>query len=170
MQPSRLVPRVSHGRLLGSCSMMYVAASVLDVISFKAAISVCEQGGEWQRLAVINCGSSLDVISFKAAISACKQGGACCSVHEIIRSHIRLWQGWAVTTCGTTLGPLLDEMPRCLAWSASTQPSQRANQVGSGHVFNIFEPLISCGSSLDVIIFNAAISACKQGGQWQRLV
>eukprot|EP00973_Karenia_brevis_P034680 4785837-Karenia_brevis.AAC.1 len=51
-----------------------------DVISFSAAISACEKGGQWQRVAPLlnemrSRGLSPDVISFNGAISACKKGG-----------------------------------------------------------------------------------------------
>jgi pentatricopeptide repeat protein len=51
-----------------------------NVISFSAAISACEKGGQWQRaLALLDemraKGVAPDVISFSAAISACEKGG-----------------------------------------------------------------------------------------------
>merc|ERR1711904_202411 len=67
-----------------------------DVISFNAAISACEKGGQWeQALALLdkmrkNGVTPPDVISFNAAISACGKGGQ--------------WRR-AVS--------LLDEMPKC---------------------------------------------------------
>eukprot|EP00973_Karenia_brevis_P092825 12414284-Karenia_brevis.AAC.1 len=49
----------------------------LDVISFSAAISVCEKGGQWQHAWAEMRGERLhlDVISFSAAISAQEKGG-----------------------------------------------------------------------------------------------
>ena len=51
-----------------------------DVISFSAAISACEKGGQWERaLALLEemreRAWSRNVISFNAAISACEKGG-----------------------------------------------------------------------------------------------
>eukprot|EP00973_Karenia_brevis_P055443 7708579-Karenia_brevis.AAC.1 len=48
------------------------------MISFNAAISTCEKGGQWQRVApllddICSKGLSLDVISFNAAISGCEK-------------------------------------------------------------------------------------------------
>ena len=51
---------------------------VPDVISFSAAISACEKGGQWERALSLledikSRGVEPDVISFSAAISACEQ-------------------------------------------------------------------------------------------------
>eukprot|EP00973_Karenia_brevis_P054878 7629181-Karenia_brevis.AAC.1 len=51
----------------------------LDVISFNAAISACEKGWQWQRVAPLlnemrKGDLSPNVISFNAAISACEKG------------------------------------------------------------------------------------------------
>ena len=51
-----------------------------NVISFNAAISACEKGGQCERaLALLGdmraAGVQPDVISFSAAISACEKGG-----------------------------------------------------------------------------------------------
>ena len=50
------------------------------MISFSAAISACEKGGQWQRVLslledICRAGKALDVISFSTAISACEKGG-----------------------------------------------------------------------------------------------
>ena len=50
------------------------------MISFNAAISACENGVQWHRVAPLldemcRSGLSLDVISLNAAISACEKGG-----------------------------------------------------------------------------------------------
>eukprot|EP00973_Karenia_brevis_P001848 252506-Karenia_brevis.AAC.1 len=50
-----------------------------NVISFSAAISACEKGGQWQRVApsfdeMPMEALCLDVISFNAAISVCEKG------------------------------------------------------------------------------------------------
>eukprot|EP00973_Karenia_brevis_P057172 7954428-Karenia_brevis.AAC.1 len=49
----------------------------LDVISFSAAISACEKGGQWQwaRTEMRRESLHVDVISFSAAISACEKEG-----------------------------------------------------------------------------------------------
>eukprot|EP00973_Karenia_brevis_P068986 9588896-Karenia_brevis.AAC.1 len=48
----------------------------LDVISFSAAISACEKGGQWQHAwtELRRESLQLDVISFSAAIPACEEG------------------------------------------------------------------------------------------------
>ena len=50
-----------------------------NVISFNAAISACEKGGQWQQTSLLlvdmgMAGVTLEVISFTAAISACEKG------------------------------------------------------------------------------------------------
>ena len=52
----------------------------LIVISFSAAIYVCEKGGQWeQALSLLDkmrwAGMTLNVISFSAAICTCEKGG-----------------------------------------------------------------------------------------------
>merc|ERR1712151_1120289 len=51
-----------------------------DVISFSAAISACEKGGQWERALSLleemrDMSVTRNVISFSAAISACEKGG-----------------------------------------------------------------------------------------------
>ena len=51
-----------------------------DVISFSAAVSACEKGGQWERALSIfdqmrNAGVMPDMISSSATISACVKGG-----------------------------------------------------------------------------------------------
>eukprot|EP00973_Karenia_brevis_P032598 4500295-Karenia_brevis.AAC.1 len=47
--------------------------------------------------------------------------------------------------------------------SASAPPSLHATRVGSGNT------QLAGGPVVHVISFHAAISACKKGGQWQRV-
>ena len=59
---------------------MCKASVSIDVISFSAAISVCEKGGRWQRALCLlddmcKAGVTMDVISFSATISACEKDG-----------------------------------------------------------------------------------------------
>ena len=59
---------------------MRKAGVTRNVISFNAAISACEKGGQWQRaLSLLDdmckAGVTMNVISFSAAISACEKGG-----------------------------------------------------------------------------------------------
>jgi pentatricopeptide repeat protein len=59
---------------------MRAAGVAPNVISFNAAISACEKGGQWQRaLSLLEemraAGVTPNVISFSAAISACEKGG-----------------------------------------------------------------------------------------------
>ena len=49
------------------------------MISFSAAISACEKGGQWERALSLlgkmrKAGITSNVISFSAAISACEKG------------------------------------------------------------------------------------------------
>ncbi len=51
-----------------------------NVISYSAATSACEKGGQWQRALELLEGMSRralrpDVISYSAAMSACEKGG-----------------------------------------------------------------------------------------------
>ena len=50
-----------------------------NVLSFSAAISACEKGGEWEQASklpdtMIGSGMIANVISFSAVISACEKG------------------------------------------------------------------------------------------------
>ena len=59
---------------------MCKAGVTMDVISFSAAISACEKGGQWQRAMcvlddMLKAGVTGNVISLNAAISACGKGG-----------------------------------------------------------------------------------------------
>eukprot|EP00973_Karenia_brevis_P029488 4068120-Karenia_brevis.AAC.1 len=52
MQPSQLTRRVCSGNMWSHCSMRCTTWDLPpDVISFNAAITVGEKGGQWQRLA-----------------------------------------------------------------------------------------------------------------------
>eukprot|EP00973_Karenia_brevis_P001183 161986-Karenia_brevis.AAC.1 len=53
-----------------------------DVISFSAAISVCEKGGQWQRVAPL-----LDEMKRPGVVALCGQ---------LQRSHLSMREGWAV--------------------------------------------------------------------------
>ena len=59
---------------------MATASVEANTISYNAAISACEQGGEWQRArqllgAMGQASVETDTISYNAAISACEKGG-----------------------------------------------------------------------------------------------
>jgi pentatricopeptide repeat domain-containing protein 1 len=50
------------------------------VISYNAAVSACEKGGQWQQALFLlqtmpKANLRIDVISYSAAISACEKGG-----------------------------------------------------------------------------------------------
>ena len=54
--------------------------AIPNVISYSAAISACEKGGQWQQTSLLlvdmgMAGVSLDVVSLIAAMSACEKGG-----------------------------------------------------------------------------------------------
>ena len=59
---------------------MQDAGVTRDVISYNAAISACEKGGQWQQALSLlsemqDAGVTRNVISYNAAISACEKGG-----------------------------------------------------------------------------------------------
>eukprot|EP00973_Karenia_brevis_P029489 4068120-Karenia_brevis.AAC.2 len=66
MQPSRLARRKDSGSVWRHCSVRSRNWGLSkDVISLNAAISACEKGGRWQRVAPL----------FNAAIAACRKHG-----------------------------------------------------------------------------------------------
>ena len=73
---------------------MSCAHVTANVITFSAAMSACEKGGQWQHALLLlkdmGCAHvAADVISFSAAMSACEKGGQW--QHALLLLKVFLW-------------------------------------------------------------------------------
>ena len=92
-----------------------------DVISYSAAISACEKGGQWERALELlegmrERGIEPDVISYSAAISACARASQAAHAEKLFKE---LWDSPTLQADQVTFNAILDavsaNVPRALA-------------------------------------------------------
>eukprot|EP00435_Cladocopium_sp_Y103_P007928 s527_g2.t1 len=126
----------------------------LDVISYNAAVTACEKGGQWkQALIFVDTMSKarirLNVISYNATISACEKGGQ--------------WQQ-ALILCETM--PKAKVSLDVISHNAAISACEKGGQWQ--HSLRLFEAMPKARISRNAISYNATMSAFEKGGQWQQ--
>ena len=123
-----------------------------NVISYSAAISACEKGGQWQEALTLfevmfKAKVQPNVFSYSAAISACEKGGQ--------------WQE-ALTLFDAM--PKAQNQPNVISYNAAISACEKGGRWQEA--LTLFEVMSKAKVQPTVISYNAAISACKKGKQW----
>ncbi|CAE8591706.1 unnamed protein product [Polarella glacialis] len=129
------------------------ARVVLDKISYNAAISACEKGGQWQlALTLLSLMPEAKVvpneITYSAAISACEKSGQ-----------------WQVALKLLSLMPQARVVPNEITYNAAISACEKGGQWQVA--LNLLSLVPEARVVPNEITYNAAISACSKGGQWQ---
>ncbi|CAK0795975.1 unnamed protein product [Prorocentrum cordatum] len=189
MPASARASRVRSGSGLWRCSARCGRRRWSPTSSlYSSGISACEKGEQWQRaLALLGdiWGAKLvpNVFSYSAGISACEKGGqwqsALALLGEMRQASLQpngFSYSAGISACGKG-----DQWERALAllsemWGAKLEPSvtrlQRWDQrVREGQAvaagFGAAER-VAGGEAGAKLSYNAGISACEKGEQWQR--
>ncbi|CAK9042224.1 unnamed protein product [Durusdinium trenchii] len=112
-----------------------------DVISYSAAISACEKGGQWQQ--------AFKLFEAIAAISACEKGGQWQQAFKLFEAM-----------------PKVKVQPNMISYSAAISACEKGGQWQQA--FKLFEAMPKVKVQPNMISYSAAISACEKGGQWQQ--
>jgi pentatricopeptide repeat protein len=127
-----------------------------DLISFNAAISACEKGGQWEKsLELLKhmkspaSGITPDVITYNATISSCEKGAQ--------------WQrALALLTEMRSVGL----HPNVVTFSAAISACEKGGQWQEA--LGLLNQMGQAKIVPDSIAYRAAIVACGKSGQWQQ--
>lgn len=130
-----------------------------NAVGFEAAITTCEEKGEWEQALVLlnemrGMGVTPSTNSFNSAISACAKGGQSKSILSLLAEMREV--GMTPDTTSSIAEILACE--KILACENDGQ-WQKATQ--------LLAKMMNAGVPPNLMAFNAAIGACKKGGQWR---
>jgi pentatricopeptide repeat protein len=126
---------------------------VPDKITYNAAISACEKGGQWQQaLNLLSLMPEAKVvpneITYNAAISACEKGGQ-----------------WQLALNLLSLMPEAKAVPNKITYSAAISACEKGGQWQLA--LNLLSLMPDAKVVPNEITYNAAISASAKGGLWE---
>ncbi|CAE8626802.1 unnamed protein product [Polarella glacialis] len=129
------------------------AKVVPNEITYSAAISACEKGGQWQQ--ALNLLSLMpearvvpNEITYNAAISACEKGGQ-----------------WQLALNLLSLMPEAKVVPDEISYNAAISACEKGGQWQLA--LNLLSLMPDARVGPNEITYNAAISACEEASQWQ---
>ena len=133
---------------------MLKAKVVPDVISYSAAISACEKGGEWQKAlklfeAMLKATVAPNVFSYNATISACEKGGQ-----------------WQQALNSFEEMPKATVAPDVISYSATISACEKGGQWQQA--LNFFEAMPRAKLLPNIVTYNALLD-CREIGSSKSL-
>ncbi|CAE7344426.1 TEF3 [Symbiodinium sp. CCMP2456] len=130
-----------------------LAGNAADVISFNAALSVCEWSRQWeQALSLLVAAADSDVVSYNTVVSACAKSSAW--VHALLLLWEDLLGGGSRTTADI------------ISFNAGISACEKAAKWELA--LELVQALLLQGLQADIFTWNAALSACASAGNWEQ--